>query len=89
MSIPFTQYLRPDGRKRAMTIDMDKEIEDKAQLLIAKGLHFDIEELTTGLISMTCGDSEEIISMEVCPNGPEVVESVKKLVQYAASQSSI
>jgi phosphosulfolactate synthase (CoM biosynthesis protein A) len=89
MSIPFTQYLRPDGRKRSVEIDMDKNIEDKAQLLIARGLHFDIEELSTGTISMTCENSEDIISMKLCSNGPEVIDSVKKLVEEASVQLGI
>ena len=31
MSIPFTQYLRPNGRKRDVEIDMPQEVEDLAK----------------------------------------------------------
>ena len=48
MSIPFTQYLRPDGRKRAVEIDMSKEVEDLAKRFIAAGGRYECEELTTG-----------------------------------------
>jgi hypothetical protein len=83
MSIKFTQYLRPNGRQRPVEIDMPKEVEEKAQTLISDGYHFDIEQLATGMISMTCEKGDEIVSMEVCPNGPEVVDGVQKIIERA------
>jgi len=83
MSIPFTQYLRPDGRKAFVTIDMPAEVEAIASELIKNGYHFDIEELTTGAVSMTCEKYDDSISMEVCSNGPAVVECVEKLIRTA------
>jgi hypothetical protein len=52
--IPFTQYLRPYGAQRDVFIDMPPDVEAKAQALIAQGYRFDIEILTTGMVSMTC-----------------------------------
>jgi hypothetical protein len=83
MSIKFTQYLRPNGEQRPVEIDMPKEVEEKADTLVADGYHFDIEKLSTGMISMTCEKDNEIVSMEVCPNGPEVVDCVQKIVERA------
>ncbi len=62
---------------------MPQEIEDKANQLISKGCHFDIEMLSTGLISMTCEQGEEVLSIIICPNGPEVIEATRTLVEEA------
>ena len=85
-SIPFTQYLRPHGDQEAVTIDMeDQELHDKAEALIEADYHFDIEELTTGMVSMTCErDTEkDDFHIQLCPNGPEVVDAVRALVENA------
>src|SRR5215831_21154832 len=85
MSIPFTQYLRPDGRRRAVEIDMSQEVEDLAERFIVAGGRYECEELTTGHASLTAvydvdGEDQDI-AIEVCPNGPEVLGRVEKLVR--------
>lgn len=52
MSIPFTQFLRPDGRQRATSIDRPAEVEGLAQHLRKVGVRFEVEELTTGEVSL-------------------------------------
>ena len=89
MSIPFTQYLRPDGRTTKVTIDMPANVEQAAHALIAKGCHFDIEVLTTGLISMTCEKGGDCLSIEVCPNDERVIAGVEKIVKSAAAQQGV
>ena len=84
--IPFTQYLRPNGQRQAVTIDMeDQPLHDKAEVLIEAGWHFDIEELMSGTISMTCErDTDEgEFFIQVCQNGPPVVAAVRVLVEEA------
>lgn len=86
MSIPFTQYLRPDGRKKAVEIDRPPEIEAKARELIAAGYKFEIEELTTGEISMTCewrDEEQPTLAIKICANGPAVLDAVDRLVAAA------
>ncbi len=83
MSIPFTQYLMPDGEIRPVEIEMDNDIEEKAQALIKLGCHFNIEMLSTGLVSMTCekdDEEDELIAIEICNNNPDVIKAVYKLV---------
>lgn len=92
MSIPFTQYLMPNGRKVPVTIEMEPDVETRAKALIDRGCHFDIEMLNTGVISMTCENSEyeeEIISIVLCENDKTVVESVRKLVAEATETLTI
>lgn len=88
MSVPFTQYLRPNGRQKQVVIDCDKEIEAKALRVIQEGFVFEIEELTTGEVNMTCEHelADGPIAHEVCPNGPEVPLKVAELIRNAYSR---
>jgi hypothetical protein len=95
MPIPFTQYLRPDGRQKGVNIARPPEVEALASSLIAKHCVFEVEELTTGEASLTCecvdpedGDSVTL-AIEVVPNGPEVPAAVDRLVQAAAKQLAV
>lgn len=87
----FTQYLMPNGRKRAVTIDVDSEIEHMATELEKKGCRFEIEMLMTGQISMTCerGDIDEPVIFGSCivENGPGMKEAVEQMVKDSLEQS--
>ena len=83
MAIPFTQYLQPNGAKRAVVIDVDEETEAQAKILIDKGYHFDVEILNTGLISLTCEDDEDLISIEICENDASIPNTVRKVIRTA------
>ena len=84
MPILFTQYKLPKGITEDVTIDSTSETEQMAHELLDFGFKFDIEMLTTGMISMTCeklmdGDYE-LISMELSQNGPEIIQKTVDLV---------
>jgi hypothetical protein len=83
MSIPFTQYILPNGRQQQIEIGMSPDVEEKAHELIKRGCHFDAEILTTGEVSFTCERCEDLLSQEICENGPPVIEAVRKLVEEA------
>lgn len=82
MSVEFTQYLRPNGRKQLIYIELDEETEDKAEQIIAKGLTFECEVLSDDITcSFTITDPEEgDLDIELCPNGPRVPDAVKRLI---------
>lgn len=82
MPIPFTQYLRPDGRQTAVSIERPDDVETKAQAIIAAGYRFECEHLTTGDCSFTIFDiaREEDVAIEVCANGPPVLDAIDRLV---------
>lgn len=85
-SIPFTQYLRPNGRKTQVTIERPKEVIEKAQAIMLKGFSFEIEELMNGMVSMTVEkpyDDNGPIAHKVCKNGPDVLINVDQLVDTA------
>lgn len=86
MSIPFTQYLRPDGRKTPVEIDRGSYIEELAREFIKSGGYFECEELTTGHASFTAGHMDYPdgdIAIEVVRNGPMVPAAVDRLVEKA------
>ena len=89
MSIQFTQYLRPNGRKRRTEIDMPEEVEALARQFIDAGGRYEIEELNDGHISMTAcfrvDDEMQDIAIKVCGNGPEVPINVEFLVRDSVS----
>jgi hypothetical protein len=78
--VPFTQYLRPDGRKVPVTIDRPDDIADKAFEIIAKGFRFECEQLTTGHVSFTVADDDGDVGIEICMNGVNVPEAVDTLI---------
>lgn len=81
--IPFTQYLRPNGRPVPVEIDRPPEIEAKAEAILAKGLIFECEHLSNGYASFTISDPEEGVDLaiELCPNGPDVPATIDRLIQ--------
>ena len=86
--IPFTQFIRPYGRKLHISILRPDEIAEQASELVANQIKFEIEELRTGEVSMTAEDyrpgaEEPTLAIEVVPNGPEVVNAVDRLITRA------
>lgn len=97
-SIPFTQYLMPDGRTTIIHIVDPKEIDPttwsnccaSAQKIIDAGYRFEIEMLSDySTISMTVTgydpqiDEDNDIAHRLCANGPDVSFEVVALVDSA------
>ncbi len=79
--IPFTQYLRPCGRKKEISIERPTEVCEKAMEIINAGYSFEIEVLTTGHVSMTISDDEGDYDMKlVNNNGGDVADAVDKMI---------
>jgi hypothetical protein len=81
-NIWFTQYLRPDGRKKLVKIERPDNVVAVADKIISHGFKFECEELATSDISLTIADPQqgEDVAIEVCPNGPDVAATVDKLI---------
>lgn len=80
--VPFTQYLRPHGERRDVFIEISPDIAAKAHAIIARGLVFECEELSSGEVSLTITDPEEgDLDIRVVPNGPGVREAVEDLIR--------
>jgi hypothetical protein len=79
-NIPFTQYLRPNGRKIEVSIERPKDIYDKAMGIVEAGYCFEIEVLNTGHVHMTITNDEGDQDSEVVKNGPEVPIAVDRMI---------
>lgn len=92
--IPFTQYLLPTGRKRAIEIERSAETEAAAKRFIAAGGWFEVEMLSDmKTVSLTAGhlieDEPQDVACELCENGPEIANAVDRLVATVARMESI
>ena len=80
--VPFIQYMRPNGRRADVVINMPDDLADMAEAILARGYRFECEELTTGHASLTLtGDDEGDILIEVVRNGPAVPGAVETLIR--------
>ena len=80
LPVPFFQFLRPDGRSILVHIMRPEAVGIKAKAIRAAGFRFESEILTTGEASFTISDEDGDYAVEICPNGPEVLAAVDKLV---------
>ena len=91
--IPFTQYVRPNGRRRNEMFDAEPEIEALADRFIAAGGRYECEVLTDEItVSLTAcmrvdGEDKDI-AIQLCPNGPEVPAAVERLVHASVEKLS-
>ena len=87
--VPFTQYLRPNGRPTPTWIARPPEIVAKAKAVLAAGGRFEIEELQTGEVSATVEhpqwerEGRGPVAIELCANGAAVLSMVDRLVTQA------
>lgn len=84
--IPFTQYLRPSGQPRGISVERPDGTANKARRLIDAGYAFECEVLTTGDVSLSVSDGESDIVGEIVPNGPEIPQAVDRLVDKATER---
>ena len=84
--IPFTQYIRPDGRKKATAFEVTGATAVVARELIGKGCRFEVEVLSTGEVSMTSTHDDSPdgrdLAIEVCENGPAIDDAIIRLVAW-------
>jgi len=85
--IPFTQYLMPNGKTIAVTINRPNNVSNKADELLKKGYKFECETLRTGDISLTIVRDGEDIDGELCPNGPKVLLAVDTLIERVSLEA--
>lgn len=84
MDIPFTHYVRPDGRRQYETVTVADVNPEHVELLLAAGYRFGAELLTDDkTVSLTVespNEDEGDIATVLTTNGPEVLDAVRRLV---------
>lgn len=78
--IPFTQFLKPNGKPCAQWIQRSPQVTSKARRIINAGYSLHVEELTTGEVSLTITDDHADHAVEVVPNGPAITDAVDRLI---------
>ena len=92
--IPFTQYLMPNGRKSAVTIDRPDDVASIARKIIDRGYRFECEVLSTGHASFTVvgpnddGDDDDL-DIAIAMDGPQVPNTVDKLIKRFAAKIGV
>jgi hypothetical protein len=61
--VPFTNYLRPNGTREQTEMPVSLELADKVDIILAKGLKFESEYLSTGDWSFTIADPKEEVDV--------------------------
>lgn len=92
MSIPFTQYLMPHGRRQEVDIDRPEDVEAKARAVMDAGYFFELELLSDWqTVSLTVADrtNGEDLEIELVRNGPAVPDAVDRLVATAFANLSV
>lgn len=79
----FTQFHLPDGRRTEERIEVSKDAEKLAAVLMQRGFRFEAEVLRGGEVHLDCCDDERQLANVVRPNGPGMKEAVEKLVVEA------
>lgn len=86
-TIPFTQFILPDGRRKPNPyLCFDEDVSKKAQLILDAGFDFEIEVLSTGAVHGTitmnaCNNYEGDNASFISPNGPAVVDKINGMIQ--------
>lgn len=88
-TIPFVRFCLPDGRVEHTGVVVEDKMFKIYEVIAALGLRMTVEQLRTGEISMCIedpllGDFDCI----VCQDGPEVVESLYKMLERFNSLSN-
>lgn len=78
--IAFTQYLRPDGKRRIITITVPRAVAEKAAKMMELGYHLEAEILTTGQVSLSVAGKNCDVAVEVVANDEHVPPAVNKLI---------
>lgn len=73
--IAFTQYLRPNGRRKIITIGVSPVTGEKAARIAEAGYKFEAEILTTGQVSLTISGQRMDVAIEIVANKAEAVHT--------------
>lgn len=83
MTIIFTRFSRPNGRRSKVKIDRPTDIDKMARDLVRMGYDFEIEVLRGDEIHMTVSNEDGDLCSRICENGPQVPISVDSMIVEA------
>ena len=84
MIVEVTQYMRPNGRKQIMRIEIQDSFGAPYSAIRMRGWRLAAEVLAhTGEVSITVEDGEQDFACEIVPNGPEVPRAIERALAVA------
>ena|SRR5215831_4415547 len=87
MPVQFTQFVRPYGQPKPVSVDRSDGVALVARDLHARGVRLEIEVLVTGEVFMTAERTENgepfVLANEIVDNGPSVLAAVDRLIERA------
>lgn len=81
MIVKFTQYLRPNGRKRDIYTEVTDELGPQIDQIIVNGFNFTAEVVAETMVVLTISDDRADYEMHVCQNGTEVPETIERMIR--------
>jgi hypothetical protein len=83
MTIIFTRFHKPNGRRSKVEIDRPTDIDKMARDLVRYGYDFEIEVLRGDEVHMTVSNEDGDMCSRICENGPQVPISVDSMIVEA------
>ena len=77
----FIQYLRPNGKTKFVTIDVEDALSVQLEQISAAGLTLTCEELMSEVVSLTISTDEDDYDIELEQNGPGIPAAVDRLIR--------
>ena len=85
VAIPFTQYMLPDGQRKKVSMPCQKVTHTKACQIMEAGFAFEIEILSTGMVSATItdkrGDTGDV-AFYVGANDETLPQGIAEMIDY-------
>jgi hypothetical protein len=80
-SVPFTQFLRPDGRQQEIRLELPDAVEPKLKEIRDSGCRLTAEVLSTGVCSF-CVEEPALGDFDIIlvPNGSKVPEAITSML---------
>jgi hypothetical protein len=84
MTVPVTQYIPPNGRRKLITTELDATLLPQYKEMVAAGFNFSAEILGTGVISLCIENEDYDATCELADNGPQVQEKMEQMLRNKA-----
>ncbi len=83
IAVQFTQYLRPDGRTKLITLSVADDLFANVEAIKNIGARLECEVLMNGIVSLTICDPDEgdDFDIRLTANGPDVPKAVDDLIR--------
>jgi hypothetical protein len=84
-TIEVTQFIRPNGRREILEVELPNDTGAQAEAIIEAGMRFEAEVLMSGEVSLTISGpndegEDDDLEIEISPNDERVKEAMNRLI---------